>query len=300
MFLILSVFTGFLVALMIQLNGILQETTGGISALLFIHISGLAASVLLTLFLGKGFNKGTKNTVPWYYLSAGMVGTAIVFLASLSFAKGGILVSLSGSLAGQTLAASLGEGFYRGNRKRSPMVQRVLAPALLLPGAILIGIKTGVPMKWILVSWTPGILLMIQQTMNSQNTLRWGTPRTVIFNYISALILIIPLFVLSGQFTIGYQNIIAHIPELPWYITAGGGIIGVFTTGSIAFLLLKAPALLVILGIYTGELLGGILLDLMNGNPVVIEKMAGVLLIAAGLASGKIKIRYKPGTTPSD
>jgi len=78
---------------------------------------------------------------------------------------------------------------------------------------------------------------------------------TVIFNYISALILIIPLFLISvrGQ---GLEHAasltLISIENLPWYVISGGGLIGVFTTGVIAILLLKAPALMVIMGIYAG------------------------------------------------
>ncbi|MBI9104206.1 MAG: DMT family transporter [Spirochaetales bacterium] len=306
MFLFLSIFSGVMVALMIQFNGILQNATGGVAALLSIHISGLVGILFLSLLLKilpvKGFRnqiqaggatsgkyslEDLKKKAPWYYLTAGMLGTAIVFLASVSYLKGGILVSLSGSLAGQTLAASITESLYSKKRRKSPLLQRIMAPALLIPGSILIGFKEEVALLWIIVSWTPGIILMVQQSMNAGNSLRWGTPRTVLFNYISALSLIIPIFLILG----GTEA--KGVSGLPWYIISGGGLIGVFTTGTIAFLLLKAPALMVILGIYTGELSGGIILDLYNGNPIAIEKIIGILLIAAGLASGKIYIKKK-------
>ncbi|MBI9104914.1 MAG: DMT family transporter [Spirochaetales bacterium] len=306
MFLFLSIFAGFMVALMIQLNGILQDAAGGLSALLNIHISGLLGILVLTLLLKilplKGFRnqiqaggeipgkyspEELKKKAPWYYLTAGMLGSAIVFLASVSYLKGGILVSLSGSLAGQTLAASITESLYSKERDKSPLLQRLLAPTLLIPGSLIIGFKEEVALLWILISWTPGIILMIQQSMNAGNTLRWGTPKTVLFNYISALTLIIPIFLIFGS------SAVKEISGLPWYIISGGGLIGVFTTGTIAFLLLKAPALMVILGIYTGELSGGIILDLYNGNPIAIEKIMGILLIAAGLASGKINLKQK-------
>lgn len=293
MFLILSVFTGFLVAVMIQLNGQLQIASGGVLALLSIHLCGLGGALLLLMFTGKRSTGDPARKSPAIFLAAGMLGTLIVYLASVIFEKGGILFSLSGSLAGQTLAASLAESFYTTDRKRSPVLQRILSPALLLPGSIIIGLKVGASVPWIILSWTPGVVLMLQQTMNSHNTLRYGTPKTVVYNYVSALILIIPLFLLSSE--AGSNSIaavaadsISVLSELPWQVVAGGGLIGVFTTGAIAFMLLKAPALLVVLGIYTGEIAGGILLDLYNGNPVAVEKLIGIILIAGGLAAGKI------------
>lgn len=298
MFLALSMFTGFMVALMIQFNGMLQGNVGGTVALMSIHICGFAGAILFFLFSRNKMQADLRQRSPWYCLGAGMLGTVIVYLASAVFEKGGLLLSLSGSLAGQTLAASVAESFYADGRERSPLLQRILSPALLLPGSVIIGMKAGASPMWIMISWTPGIILMVQQSMNARNTARYGTPATVVFNYVSALILIVPLFLIgtgtagSGAVSAG-QSAVTTVAGLPWYVIAGGGLIGVFTTGSIAFLLLKAPALLVILGIYTGELAGGIILDLYTGNPLAVEKLIGIFLIAAGLGAGKIKTGTK-------
>ncbi len=297
MFLALSIFTGFLVALMIQFNGLLQDAVGGINSLLFIHLAGLAGTCLLFPFIRKKLKGDPAEKTPLYYLTAGMIGSAIVFLASVSYLKGGILLSLSGSLAGQTLAASIIESFYPPERERSSLFQRIISPALLIPGSILIGIKAGAATFWIMLAWMPGILLMFQQSMNAGNTRRWGTPKTVVFNYVSALILIIPLFLLQQP---AARQVFSGGFQLPLYVVIGGGLIGVFTTGIIAILLLKAPALMVILGIYVGELAGGIILDLWGGNPIAVEKLIGIALIVFGLGAGKIGPRKALSTADAE
>ncbi len=293
MYVILSIFTGLLVSVMIQLNGVLQMAVGGNRALLSIHIFGLAGALVFLAFTGRRMKGDPENKSPVFFLTAGMAGTLIVFLASVIFGKGGILLSLSGSLAGQTLAASIFESFYSEKRDPSPLVQRVISPALLIPGSILIGVKAGVGPLWILVSWTPGVILMAQQMMNSRNTSRYGTPRTIVFNYLSALILIIPLYLatsaIRGDAALS-RELFAELNSLPWYITAGGGLIGVFSTGMIAYLLLKSPALVVTLGIYAGELAGGLVLDYCNGEEFEILKLAGILLVSAGMAAGRIRV----------
>ena len=294
MIIALSVFTGFMVSLMIQLNGILQTAAGAINALLVIHLSGLSGALIFLLFFLRRFPGDKSQKTPVYCLGAGAVGTAIVFLASVTFIKGGILLSLSGSLAGQTLSASVAEQFYGGRRQRSPLVQRILSPLLMIAGSVIIGFKAGVSIWWIIISWSPGIILMLQQSMNAANTLRYGTPFTVLFNYLSALVVIIPLFIiknLAGPAGLmdAWQGMTAAAAPLSLSVIIGGGLIGVFTTGAIAFMLLKAPALLVILGIYAGELAGGIILDVLYGNTIAVEKIIGLLLIASGLAAGRLK-----------
>lgn len=286
MYLALSIFTGITVALMIQLNGILQAVTGGPLALLSIHVCGLSGALVFFIFTRKRLTGDSGKKAPIYYLTAGMLGTLIVYLASVIFSRGGILFSLSGALAGQTLAATIAESFYHDGRERSSILQRIISPALLIPASVIIGLKAGASIPWIIISWVPGIVLMIQQLMNSRNTVFYGTPKTIIFNYVSALVLIVPLFFFSSA-----PSMTASLSTLPWFVIAGGGLIGVFTTGAIAFLLLKAPALLVTLGIYAGELTGGIVLDLYNGNVLVIEKLIGIGLIVAGLGIGRIKTR---------
>ena len=291
MFFVLSLVTGFLVAFMIQLNGVLQDVVGGSAALLSIHLCGLTGSVLFFLAARRRLQGDPVKKSPVIFLAAGMLGTLVVYLASVIFSKGGVLLSLSGSLAGQTLAASIAEGFYSDDRERSSLLQRFLSPGLLIPGSILIGLKAGVGPLWILISWVPGIVLMIQQSMNARNTAHHGTPKTIVFNYVSALIIIIPLFFLTSGFGSDpgkMSGLLADINDLPWYVIAGGGLIGVFTTGMIAFLLLNAPALLVVLGIYAGELVGGIILDAVSGREFEIAKLIGIALIAAGLGAGRI------------
>ncbi len=296
MYFFLSVLTGGLVALMIQFNGVLQTAVGGSAALLSIHICGLSGALVLLITAYRRMKGDPSEKSPKIFLTAGMLGSLIVYLASVIFEKGGILFSLSGSLAGQTLAAAAAESFYKADRTRSPLIQRILSPALLIPGSIIIGLKAGAGPLWIILSWTPGIILMIQQHMNSRNTARYGTPRTVVFNYISALIIIIPLFFFSTLKSSGSAEVGQSLPEiaaLPWYIFAGGGLIGVFTTGMIAYLLLKSPALVVTLGVYAGELAGGLILDIWFGLGIAPVKLIGIILIIAGLGAGKIRPSQK-------
>ncbi len=296
MYFFLSVLTGGLVALMIQFNGVLQTAVGGSAALLSIHICGLSGALLLLITAYRRMKGDSSEKSPKIFLTAGMLGSLIVYLASVIFEKGGILFSLSGSLAGQTLAAAAAESFYKADRTRSPLIQRILSPALLIPGSVIIGLKAGAGPLWIILSWTPGIVLMIQQHMNSRNTARYGTPRTVVFNYISALIIIIPLFLFTSLKTGDTKPVgqsLSEIAALPWYIFAGGGLIGVFTTGMIAYLLLKSPALVVTLGVYAGELAGGLILDIWFGLGIAPVKLIGILLIIAGLGAGKIRPSQK-------
>ena len=88
MFLIISIITGFLVALMIQVNGVLQDSIGGVNSLLSIHLAGIAGALLMFMVLRKKMKGSSDAGTPIYYLCAGMVGILIVYFSSVLFSEG--------------------------------------------------------------------------------------------------------------------------------------------------------------------------------------------------------------------
>ncbi|HUX14261.1 MAG TPA: DMT family transporter, partial [Spirochaetia bacterium] len=140
MYTLLAAITGGFVALMIQLNGDLQLREGALPALMAIHLSGVVAAFayLAATWRGGGKNNTTTSpprgaasgTAPLWFVSAGAFGAVVVFLSSEVYARGGVLLTLSGTLAGTTLLAHLLEGTRWFDGRRSPALQRLLSLAL--------------------------------------------------------------------------------------------------------------------------------------------------------------------------
>ncbi len=290
----MAVASGGLVALMILLNGGLQGRIGALPALIVIHFMGLVGSGVFLALSGRragGQPKGPEagKLAPHWFVVAGIFGIGVVFLNNLVFGKGGVLLALGGTLAGQTLVAHLLEGTRWFDGRKSPVAQRILSLALVLPGAAIIGLRSGVGIVWVLVSWVPGGILMFQSMMNTRNALRWGQPKMLLLNYASALSVLVPLYLIVGSSAgRGFPHLFQAAASVPPYVSLPGGVIGVIVIGTTAFLLNRSSAIKVVLALYVGQIGIGILLDALSGLSLQPEKVIGVAMVLLGLGAGEL------------
>ncbi|MFW5769713.1 MAG: hypothetical protein ACOCYA_06620, partial [Spirochaetota bacterium] len=105
MYVFISLITGLLIALMVQVNGLLRGAAGELPALVLIHAAGLAASAvyLLAKVLHRRSGRGTRTEsnrpadppvltfrrFPYWGFAAGVLGIGVVFLNNEVFARGG-------------------------------------------------------------------------------------------------------------------------------------------------------------------------------------------------------------------
>jgi uncharacterized membrane protein YdcZ (DUF606 family) len=302
MYTILSLTTGALVALMVQYNGQLQQQLDALPALSIIHLVGLCSAGLY--MMGSRLRHraaGSRDTpataaetaaetaagvrAPWWFLGAGILGIAAVVLNMHIFTRAGILLALGGTLAGQTLTAFAVEMVPWSRTAASPRIHRLTVIALIVPGTLLIGIYSGAGLPLIALSALPGAVLVLQTMLNRANSFRWGHPVMLLFNYLSALLLLIPLTLAYGS-----EGVLRPVltGAVPLHILLGGGILGVGVVGLITFLLKKASPITTFLGLYTGQLGIGILLDLQAEGELPAAKLLGALLVGAGLLAGEL------------
>lgn len=316
MFVFTSLITGLLIALMVQVNGLLRGAAGELPALVLIHAAGLAASgaylLAKTLLRRRGFFPShrarksgpehisgparkspavTLRRFPYWGAAAGVLGIGVVFLNNEVFARGGVLLTLAGTLTGQTLSASLLEltAFFRD--RRAPALQRIVSPLLIVPGTVLIALRSGIPPLWIFLALTPGILLMIQSVMNAKLSLLLDTPRMLILNYGSATAALFIIVMATGGITAAF----APIPweTIPSYLVFGGGLLGAAVIGVSSFLFARTSAVKVVLGLYIGQIGLGVILDLIAGRGLSVEKVVGIVLLLLGLVSGRVRFRRR-------
>lgn len=298
MYTVFSLMTGLLIALMVQVNGLLRGAAGELPALVLIHAAGLAASgiyFLIKLITRKrGRPAVTLRRFPYWGLAAGVLGIGVVFLNNEVFARGGVLLVLAGTLTGQTLSASLLEltAFFK--ERKSPAVQRIVSPLLIVPGTILIAMRSGIPPLWIFLALTPGIILMIQSVMNAKLSVLLDTPRMLLLNYGSATAVLFILVLSTG----GVSAVFGPVPwgEMPSYLIFGGGLLGTAVIGISSFLFARTSAVKVVLGLYIGQIGLGVILDLIAGRGLAIEKIIGIALLLLGLVSGRVRFRGRTGT----
>ncbi|MBN2617752.1 MAG: DMT family transporter [Spirochaetales bacterium] len=272
---------------MIFFNGSLESYIGNYPSLLFIHATGF---ILISLsFLKQQTPKKREKKSNWFLL-AGIMGILIVTLNNTVFKMGGVLLTLGGTLAGQVMMASIMELVkHSKNGERIP-IGKILSLLLVIPGATIIGLRSNIEFYWIIISWIPGMLVMIQTYMNSQNILSIGFKKTLIIHYGSALsiLLLMMTFIPLGD---SISNVFSG--QVPLHFVLGGGSIAIFVVSIGSYLLLKLKPITYVLLLYTGQLSSAILLDYTQGLPFSLEKLIAMLLIICGLFIGEIKFTRK-------
>ena len=103
MYKILSLFIGFLIAVMVSFNGILSNKTGPFSSLLIIHMTGFL--FILIIMLVKKIIIPFKINHPLYLYSAGIISVATVLINNISFSNIGISLPVALGLLGQLVTS---------------------------------------------------------------------------------------------------------------------------------------------------------------------------------------------------
>lgn len=283
---ILALITGICISAMIYFNGSLESYVGNYPSLIFIHLTGFI--LVSTMFLKKPKVKERERRSRWYLL-AGIMGLLVVTINNKIFGLGGVLLTLSGTLTGQVIMALIME--IKRDRKLNVSLPpgKIISLFLVIPGGVLIGLRSGLPFYWIVISWLPGMLVMIQSFMNSQNILSLGFKKTLIMHYGSSLVVLLIMLPFMPSITEAFLNTFSG--NVPLQFVLGGGSIAIIIVSVGSYLLLKLKPITYVLLLYSGQLSGAIFIDYTQGLPLSIEKLAAMILIIAGLIIGETKFK---------
>ncbi|MBN2859945.1 MAG: DMT family transporter [Sphaerochaetaceae bacterium] len=285
LFIIISILIGCGISVMISVNGELSAQAGQILALLIIYTVGLTGSSFLLLFSKRKVGERGKRP-PLYYFITGTLGLVIVALNNAAFRAGGVVLVLSGMLAGQTLVAFLFD--LSCANKRSRLATDLIALLLIAAGVTAVGFAYAIPVTAILLSVAPGIILMLQILMNSALGFYYGHMRTLQINYASGLTVIFLLALLLGILSATTRVTIMAIP-LPLLLF--GGLLGIVGMAGQNILVKHMSALALVLATYAGEFFMGIIIDTLLGKPFSLIHAAGLALVLGGLAVRNIPFR---------
>ncbi len=316
---LLSLGCGGLVAIMVQYSGRLQGLLGPAAALLVLHVVGLVTAYVYGLINPAGGDPDfDRRRAPVWFLTAGILGIAVVYINMEVFVRTGLLLALAGTLAGQTLGAYIVELTPWSRGGQSPWIQRAMVIGLIVPGSVLIGVQSGAGAGVIAAAFIPGFVLIVQSMFNSYNSSRWGHSRMLVLNYVSALLVLVPLNIAVGNLwgapggggvsvgsaggsvggaglpqgadTAQAAGLIGQLGSVPPQVILGGGVLGVAVVGTITYLLKRSSPVKTFLGLYTGQLGLGVVLDAVQTQAVAPEKLMGVALVAVGVIAGELRV----------
>lgn len=129
----------------------------------------------------------------------------------------------------------------------------------------------------ILYAFTAGLLVILSRQVNGRLSMS-STPLTSSFwnHFVGFAFLTVIGLVIGGL-------IPANIAEMPWWIYTGGAI-GVVFVAAGSWLITRIGAVNSTLLVLAGQMVFGVIFDLLRGAPVTIwAAAAGVLLILAGM-----------------
>jgi len=279
MFLFVSILIGSFISLMIVANGQLGVHIGSTWSLIIIHFVGMTASLAINPIVGNRKDSVRRKPHPITFL-AGALGLVIVYLNTRVYLAGGVVLTMSGMLAGQSIAAAISDFIKTGQKGNSLSWKHLAALFLVVCGAIGIGLSSGVSFLWIILSWVPGGILMLQILMNSSVAGFYGQTRMLQISYTVGLIAIIIFAGFTGSLT-GFT--LSTFSEVPILVLLGGGLLGVTCMTGQNMLLRKISALKMVLGTYMGQFAMGVMMDMINGKGFDLIYIIGLGLIISGL-----------------
>lgn len=134
-------------------------------------------------------------------------------------------------------------------------------------------------MIYSLLALFSGCLVIMCMALNAHLAKRIGIFRGTLVNYITGLVSTVLVFIILGLPFAGFAKNLGQIPV--WVFL--GGCIGVAVVAAYNVVVPKVPTVYVTLLSFSGQLLAGIFIDLLIGRSVSWGKIAGVILIFAGV-----------------
>ena len=134
-------------------------------------------------------------------------------------------------------------------------------------------------MIYSLLALFSGCLVITSMALNAHLAKRIGIFRGTLVNYIAGLVSTVLVFMVLGLPIARFAKNLGGIPV--WAFL--GGCIGVAVVAVSNIVIPKVPTVYVTLLSFSGQLLAGIFIDLLIGKSVSAGKIAGVILIFAGV-----------------
>jgi transporter family-2 protein len=291
MYAIFAPLIGALITAMNGINSVLAAGAGSYLSVLVVHVVGLVAVSAVLLFFRK--EKASGERLAFWFYGGGFVGVGTVFTCNAAFANLGASLAVALALLGQMIGSLAVDSSGFLGRKKYPLSPRSLPGiALALAGIYVMAGRQSGKLLFMGVAFLSGILPLVSFILNSQLALAKGVWHSARMNYVVGLSTTIVLVAIIRP-PLGQG--LAALPGIGAVYLLGGGILGVIMTAATNFLFPKMPALWSTLLMFAGQALAGVVIDAVAQGSFSAAKLAGTLLVLAGLALNALLSRPKAG-----
>lgn len=288
MYQFITLLIGFMIAIMIVLNGKLSDFYGIYIATLTIHMVGsLFASIMLKIKKKKLSIKGIKV---WLFLG-GAIGVFTTIFNNFSFGKISMTAIIALGLLGQTVTAlvidSLGLlGMKKYKLKSSNVISLVFAA---IGFVIMIRNSDTSALVAIVFSLLAGVTVVVARTVNARLAKHTGDLESSYINHLVGLFASFLALICFGRNEISMLHLNEFLNPL-YYM---GGILGVLVVLLFNIVVPKIPSVQITLLTFSAQVFTGIILDLCMQVGYEKEMIVGSLWIAIGVGISKLLEVYE-------
>jgi transporter family-2 protein len=273
-----SVLSAILIAFMVVVNGRLTGAYDIYSATVIIHIvglvliSGIAAFKKERLFRIRG--------LPLTLFLGGAIGVVTTLFNNIAFGKISVSAIIALCLLGQTVSALVIDEFGLFNMpikkfnvgNLAGLLFAVVGVIWLLSGFVFLLLP-------VIFSLLTGVSIVISRSVNALLAEKTSVITSTWYNYAVGLIVAWIIFSIAGS--IGVSSIPTKVSANLWIYL--GGAIGVFVVGLSNISTSKIPAFQMTLILFAGQMLTGLVLDILLSQAFSGRNLVGGILVTLGL-----------------
>lgn len=281
--------TGALLAVMVIFNTTLAaRTSSEVSTLMNQALSLFWVSLLLVSFRKNPSIRPRPGKTPWYLHFGGLIGIAIIYINLVAVPNAGTTVTMASSVLGLCLSGLFFDltGFL-GMEKRPVTKRKLLSLLVSLSGIVIMMAfsKEALRVRYMLLALLAGALNMLQLTHNSFISSKRGPFYSAFLNALGGTIgmLVISFLILPGKSFSALSALRGISPVL----VLGGGTLGALITVLSNTLIQRLPGAVSSILLSSGQIIAGVLLDLLILGRFSSSLLVGSAVMILGLALDK-------------
>jgi transporter family-2 protein len=280
MYLFLSLLTGFIIAVMVAVNGVLTLQHGIFLSAIIIHIVGTVFAYMLIKITKKTIN--IPKNLPIWMFTGGIIGVLTTFFNNFAFGKISMTSIVALGLFGQSALALIIDtlglyGMKKQTFKKSSMIGIIFSSIGIL---VMLDSTVGTALYAVVLSFLAGITVVLSRTVNAELSRKIGELQGSLINHVAGLPITIIIAVLFLK-----NNLISSVtnfsPHLWIYL---GGTLGVITVMLFNITVPKVSAFQLTLLSFVGQVFTGIAIDMITKGSYTKGTFAGGIIIAMGIA----------------
>ncbi len=280
MYQLLSLLTGFLIAVMVVINGRLAEVCGSMGSTVTVHFVGLVLLSAVCIFGRKKFKLTPK---PLWMFAGGMMGVLTTLFNNLSFGRISMTSIMALGLFGQAVTSLSIDAFGLLGMKKHPIRPASLCGIAFsaIGIAVMLDDSIGSALIAVIVSIFAGVTVVLSRSVNSRLSSQTGEIQSALVNYAVGLITAV---IASAVFAGNELSLIFTNASSDWWIYTGGAM------GAVIVLLYniivpKVSSFQLSLLTFVAQVFTGIVIDIILGSEYSMKTFIGGIIVAVGVAA---------------